>query len=240
MRQVIGFALGVLVASAMPAAAQVMVTSADIQRLQDRVFDASTDVARLRGSDEELASELEQELDMLREEVTYLKVKIRRERDVPRSEYTDLRDRIDDLQTRARPQSAAAVPASPKTVPVGSEIDVRLQASLSSKTAQVEDRFDATTLVDLSQGGRVLIPAGSVMRGIVTSVDRATRTDRKGNLSVSFDQIVVGATHFVPRSRRRSRAKAFGVRPRVSGPAQGWVRSSEASSGGSKVRSRAF
>jgi hypothetical protein len=79
---------------------------------------------------------------------------------------------------------------------VGQEIDVRLQSELSSDTAQVEDRFDATTVVDLFEGNRVLIPAGSVMRGIVSSVNRASRTDRKGSLTVSFDQVTIdGRVH---------------------------------------------
>ena len=34
------------------------------------------------------------------------------------------------------------------------------------------------------QGNDVLIPAGSVMRGVVSSVNKATRTDRKGSLTV--------------------------------------------------------
>ena len=54
--------------------------------------------------------------------------------------------------------------AADRTVPVGSELDVRMQTSLSSKTSKVEDRFEATTLVDYKTDGEVLIPAGSVVR----------------------------------------------------------------------------
>ena len=70
---------------------------------------------------------------------------------------------------------------------------MRLEPELTSDTAQVEDRFDATTVVDLYQGKRVLIPAGSAMRGVVSSVNKASRTDRKGSLTVAFDQITVAA-----------------------------------------------
>ncbi len=41
---------------------------------------------------------------------------------------------------------------------------MRLQTSLSSATAQPEQRFEATTAVDLAQGGRVLVPAGPATR----------------------------------------------------------------------------
>jgi hypothetical protein len=79
---------------------------------------------------------------------------------------------------------------------VGQELDVRLQTALNSGTAQVEDRFEATTLVDMFEGERLLVPAGSVLRGVVTSVNPATRTDRKGSLTLSFDQLTVnGRSH---------------------------------------------
>lgn len=86
--------------------------------------------------------------------------------------------------------------SEPGRIPVGTEIDVRLQTPLDSGTAEVEDRFETTTIVDVMQDGRVLIPAGSTVRGVVREVDRASRTDRTGELRLSFDEIVVrGETH---------------------------------------------
>ena len=46
-----------------PALAQAQLTQADIQRLQDSVYDASADVTRLRQRDARLAEGLERELD---------------------------------------------------------------------------------------------------------------------------------------------------------------------------------
>jgi hypothetical protein len=75
-------------------------------------------------------------------------------------------------------------------------MDVRLLSQLSSATAVVEDRVEAATVVDLFSENRVLIPAGSILRGIVTSVDKATRTDRKGSLTVAFEQVTIrGRVH---------------------------------------------
>jgi hypothetical protein len=76
-------------------------------------------------------------------------------------------------------------------VPTGQELDVRLQSTLSSETATVEQRFEATTAVDLMQNGRVLVPAGSVVRGVVSGVDKAGRVERTGKLTLSFDQLTV-------------------------------------------------
>lgn len=94
------------------------------------------------------------------------------------------------------PRTNVEVAGPAGEVPVGTEIDVRLQGRLNSKDANVEDRVEATTLVDLTRGEDVLIPAGSVVSGLVTAVDRATRTDRKGGLTVRFDTVNVrGESH---------------------------------------------
>ena len=93
--------------------------------------------------------------------------------------------------TDARNPSQPSAPVRRNEVPAGTEIDVRLERELNSSTAQVEDRFTATAMVDLYQGNDVLIPAGSVLRGVISSVNKATRTDRKGSLTVAFDQISV-------------------------------------------------
>jgi hypothetical protein len=198
----------VLFGSAAALAAQVSMTPADIQRLQDSVYDAGADVSRLRGRDANLADSLQRELDELREEVIYLKVKLRKESKVSRTEYSDVRDRLDRLRSEARGEPArvsSTRPAvedsrtSPTEVPVGTEFDVRLQSRLNSGTARVEDRFDATTLVAYERNGRMLVPAGSVMRGVVNSVTPASRgVNRRGELTLVFDRFTIeGRTYSV-------------------------------------------
>lgn len=81
--------------------------------------------------------------------------------------------------------------STPGTIPAGQEVDVRLRSTLSSETAEVEQRFETTTVVDLVQNGRVLVPAGSVMRGVVSDVDKAGRVDRDGSLTLTFDRLSV-------------------------------------------------
>src|ERR671921_487473 len=98
----------VILMAPMPALAQAQLTEADIQRLQDNVFDAGADVSRLRQRDARLAESLERELDDLRDEVIYLKVKLRKT-GATRAEYSDLRDRIDQLRAQARGDGAPAV-----------------------------------------------------------------------------------------------------------------------------------
>jgi hypothetical protein len=232
---------------------QTTVTSSDIQRLQDVLYAASSDVASLRSRDRNQAEQLQNQLDDLRDEVTYLKVKLRREGSVSRSDYDDVRSRIEDVRSQARGGSAsetrsggstwstnAGQPSSgqkpaagqssggyyggtqdapqparqsrPGEVPAGQELDVRLENELSSATAQVEDRFSATTVVDLYQGNDVLIPAGSTLRGVVSSVDKATRTDRKGSMTLAFDQITIRGRNYPVRGTVEQALESSGIK----------------------------
>jgi TolA-binding protein len=186
-----------LIGSAIPVAAQAPVTSADIQRLQDDAYDAGRDVAGVRDRDPRLADSLQAQLDDLRDEVVYLKVKLRKE-SVTRAEYTNLRDRIDRLRSQTRPEPVRST-SSPTEIPVGTEFDVRLQTRLNSGNAKVEDRFDATTLAPFEKNGRALVPAGSVMRGVVNSVTPASRgLNRKGSMTLLFDRFSIdGRTYSI-------------------------------------------
>jgi hypothetical protein len=240
-------------ALAAPVMAQ-SVSSSDIQRLQDEVYQAGGDVSRLRTTSPAEAGRLQDDLDTLRDEVIYLKVKLRKENNVDRRDYTDVRDRLQDLRARARGESSRGVSSTsgrtpndvvfddrPKTtsssstsspsststtssdrtsttssdrrgIPVGTEIDVRLQTELTSDTAQVEDRFETTTIADLYVGERVLIPAGSLVRGIVTSVNRASRTDRKGSLTLAFNQITIGGRSYPMRGTVTETIESQGIK----------------------------
>jgi hypothetical protein len=100
-------------------------------------------------------------------------------------------------------------------VPVGTELDVRLQTALSSNTAEVEDRFEATTMVDLSEGERVLIPAGSVLRGIVSSVNEAGRIERQGKMTLAFDRITVQGRDYPIRGTVTQALESEGIRGEV-------------------------
>ena len=239
--------VALVLALAAPAAAQTdqrtygtsrpPVTASDIQRLQDQVYDTGNEVARLRSRDQATADRLEARLDDLRDEVVYLRVKLRKEGNVSRDDYDSVRSQIDSIRSEARgtasqqgsvqqgsstwgnggsnagygsgsgsgggygsgssndanwPTGTGGQTTSRRNeVPAGTELDVRLDKELSSETAQVEDRFTATTLADLYQGNNVLIPAGSKLRGVVSSVQKATRTERKGSLTVAFDQATI-------------------------------------------------
>ena len=212
------------------AAAQASVTGTDVQRLQDSVSEVSRDVSQLGSRDAALASRLQAELDDARDEVSYLRVKLRRNEPVAYADYTALRDRIESIRDRARGDAAGASAPAPASrdsrpgpssgrapgadaIPAGTEFDVRLQKPLSSGTAQVEDHFEATTVVDLrDQTDHVTVPAGSVMRGVISSVTKATRTERTGKLTVAFDRLTVGDRSYPIRATVEQAIESEGIR----------------------------
>jgi hypothetical protein len=233
-------ALGLIVAPAFANAASAQsttVTAADIQRLQDDVYDLDRQISRLRGAvDAEQVARLQGDLDELHDDVVYLRVKQRREGTVSRDEYTEVRDRLEKLRGRVasdRSGSATSSAGSSSTgrtddetrsttssrgsgvIPVGQEIDARLQDSLSSDRNQVEDRFTATTVVDLEIDRRVVIPAGSELRGVVSSVNPAGRIERKGSLTVTFDQITIDGRTYPMRGTVTQALESEGVRGEV-------------------------
>jgi type II secretory pathway pseudopilin PulG len=240
-------------ALATPASAQsTTATAADVQRLQDQVYNLDREISRLRTSDPQRVSQLQSDLDNLRDEVVYLRVKLRREGTLSRNDYTDVRSRLDDLRGRVhdaggntrdttrettgqtstgsgRTQSDSGGTYEPRSstsdrtgdrgrrtgasvIPVGQELDVRLQDTLSSDRNQVEDRFTATTAVDLEMDGRVLIPAGSEVRGVISSVHPAGRVERKGSMTVSFDELTINNRSYPMRGTVTQAIESDGVR----------------------------
>jgi hypothetical protein len=87
-----------------------------------------------------------------------------------------------------------------------------LSNNLNSGTAKVEDRFEGTTLVDLNVNGRTLVPAGSVVRGVITAVEPATRTNRTARMTVSFDQITVNGRAYPIRGTVTQAIEGEGIK----------------------------
>lgn len=128
-----------------------------------------------------------------------------------------------DTPTTTTTTSSTTVPAGPTEVnasefgvlPTGQELDLRLQTTLSSETAEPEQRFEATTVADVTQNGQVLIPAGSVVRGVVTAVERPGRLERVGRLTLSFDQMTVRGRTYPIRGMATQVFESGGIREEV-------------------------
>lgn len=179
----------------------------DMAGLERRMHEAQLALARAQ------PTSLERELRDLQDELAYLRVKARRGETVTARDRRDLADKLDRYTARlnaGRPYDTGFRDdrdritnerIGAREIPSGTEMDVRLQSRLSSRDAMVEDRVEATTMVDLYHGEELLVPAGSLMVGDVTAVDKATRTDRRGSLTVAFRRLMAnGRTHDIRAS----------------------------------------
>lgn len=108
-----------------------------------------------------------------------------------------------EANRRQQAEAAAARAAVITTgrVPRNTETTVQTTTALRSDTVRVEDRFEAVAAEDLVVDGRVLVPSGSILRGVVTSVRPATRTNRTARMELSFDQLTIGTRSFPIRAR---------------------------------------
>src|SRR5262245_58685301 len=59
------------------------------------------------------------------------------------------------------------------TIPAGTRMTVRLANTVGSQSSHVEDPVSATLTAPIFIGGASVLPAGSVLRGDVVSVQRA-------------------------------------------------------------------
>ena len=215
----IGLTLGAIVLASNVAFAQVAIDMATLER---KVEDAQAAYDRNQGSADR------QEMSDIRDELGYLRVKQRRGEAVNRTDRIRLNDRVDRFLVRLNGRASSSTGVYDRTnrddrsgtnqsrgrleIPSGSEIDVRLLTALTSDTAQIEDRVEATTLIDLYNGNDLLVPAGSTLTGWVTSVDRASRTDRKGSLTLEFNRLRVNNRSYDVRAYVTQALESEGIK----------------------------
>ncbi|MGW8283643.1 MAG: hypothetical protein ACWGON_10115 [Gemmatimonadota bacterium] len=107
-------------------------------------------------------------------------------------------DRPADSRTRA--PAAAPAPArtpapGPKfgdfTVAQGTRFQVTLDQELSTRNSAVGDLFTTTTVTPLVDGDRVVVPAGTKIRGEVTQAQASGGSGKPAILTVKFDSFTV-------------------------------------------------
>lgn len=75
------------------------------------------------------------------------------------------------------------------TVPADTIIRLRMNDRLTSKKAQVGSPFTTTVVTPVYVKGVEVIPAGAIVHGHVTHVERASRKSEAGSLNVTFTSI---------------------------------------------------
>lgn len=167
----------------------------DIQALQDDLANLEASLRNVPTSHARYG-EFRDRAEEVRENVTYLRVQMRRHRasnraglGVSQEDVRWVREDIERLHDDVM-MATDQVWSGAATVPAGTEFQVRLDTDLSSRTARAEDRFEATVIRHVYQDNRVVIPAGTRVRGTVRRASPAQRPARGGELELAFESLL--------------------------------------------------
>ena len=93
-----------------------------------------------------------------------------------------------------RPSGSVPVPKpNPISVPAGATFPLVLETALSSETSRSGDVVVARLAEDVRVGERVVVPAGSEVRGRVTAAVPSGRVKTRARLAFNFDTLVLKA-----------------------------------------------
>ncbi len=104
----------------------------------------------------------------------------------------------------AKPKPAPATPAAPatRTAAVGTFIDLAVEDTLSSHSTKAGAPFTASVVEDVKDTqGRVVIPAGSTVRGTVSAVKPAPNPNTPGTLTLTLNTVTVRGTDYSIEAR---------------------------------------
>lgn len=103
--------------------------------------------------------------------------------------------------TNAAPPQAPVAPQAPPpapaarydevTVAADAVLGLQLDSTISTETARVEDRVNARLSRDVMVDGRVAIPTGARLEGVVTLVERGGKFKDRPRLGVAFNTLVL-------------------------------------------------
>jgi hypothetical protein len=101
--------------------------------------------------------------------------------------------------TPAAPANTPPTPPPPPqpvayTIPAGTRVTVRLGQTLSSKTANEGDAFDATVTSPIAVKGRTLVSTGSAASGTVTASNARGKFKGEGVLSLKLTSLRIAGT----------------------------------------------
>jgi hypothetical protein len=166
----------------------------DLQRLQQDLSNLDEDLQGLETGDRK-TDDFHRRAEDIREEVVYLKVKMRHQQGSGREGTGVTYDEVANVQRSIRDlredieRAFGGARGGEVRLAQGSEIEVRLEEPLSSRTARVEDRFEASVFRPVRADGALAIPAGVTLRGTVKFVEPAHRPSKEGRLELDFDAL---------------------------------------------------
>jgi len=92
---------------------------------------------------------------------------------------------------RALAFAAFVSTASAAEIPAGTHLLLRMENSISSRTAKAGDGVYFRTVTPLSAGGKIVVPPGSYAQGIVTRAERGKRAHGQAGLEIQLIMLML-------------------------------------------------
>ena len=80
--------------------------------------------------------------------------------------------------------------------PAGTQIEIRLQTKVSSKSAKPKDPVEAAVIAPVVVGGQFVIPAGATIRGTVEKATASTKPDERSTLVLAFNELAIDGAKY--------------------------------------------
>jgi len=115
---------------------------------------------------------------------------------------------------RVESESIQTLPPMPRklqlTVPAGTELRLSLNSPLGSSSSHAGDTFTARITQAVVSGDRVVLPAGSIVHGLVSEAIPARKglSNKAGSLSLAFDRVATPDGNGAPMAAALTRAGA--------------------------------
>jgi len=100
-------------------------------------------------------------------------------------------------------------------IPQGSHALLRLENSISTRTAREGDYVYLRTASPIAADGRIVVPEGSYVQGVVTHSLRSGRVKGKAELSIRIDTLTLPSGKVVQLSPRLSSVDSEGTEQKV-------------------------
>jgi len=110
-------------------------------------------------------------------------------------------DKPADTTTTATTDSATGekvLQGYARVVPKDTKIPIIMDTAVDSDTSQEGDEFSARTSEDLTIDGQTLVPAGSIIKGRIASLNNPKHMMRGGSVALKFDTITTPDNRQIP------------------------------------------
>lgn len=96
------------------------------------------------------------------------------------------------------PTSAIKLGTASEKVPAGTLLKIKFNNAMDSRITQAGESFTASIEEDFKSGNRIILPAGTIVRGRVDQVKKPALFSRGGSITLNFDHVVVPSGELLP------------------------------------------